>query len=194
MTPRLHNCKSSHLHRGGAIHGRFLAGIRVPRPVGARVPRARLVGRSPRDRRMTQARTSGRKGAKPLRIAGAWPRPPGLPGHPGVSGGCGALITRQQLTGAKHPSACEPPILGCLGCPGCPGRPLSNGIPCGRPVNWKWHPPRTAHPHPAHQPSTIHPLASAGGCVAVLSFHMHATLTPRRECQCANNSAGKKTK
>jgi hypothetical protein len=123
MTPRLHNCKFSHLKRGGgAIHGCFMAGARVPRPAGARVPRARLVGRSPRDRRMTQARTSGRKGAKPLRIAGAWPRPPGLPGHPGGSGGCEALPTRQPL------------ILGCPGCLGCPGRPPSNGIPCGRPV------------------------------------------------------------
>ena len=165
MTPRLHNCKFSHIKRGGgAIHGCFMAGARVPRPVGARVPRARLVGRSPRDRRMTQARTSGRKGAKPLRMAGAWPRPPGLPGHPGGSGGCEALITRQQLTGAKHPSACKPPTLGCPGCLGCPGRPPSNGIPCGRPAHWKRHPPRAA---PAHHPSTIHPLASAGGCVAV---------------------------
>ena len=48
----------------------------------------------------------------------------------------------------------------------------------------------TAHGRPAaHQPSTIYPLASAGGCVAVLSFHMYATLFPRRGCQRANNGA-----
>ena len=147
-----------------------MAGARVPRPVGARVPRARLVGRSPRDRRMTQARASGRKGAKPLRMAGAWPRHPGLPGHPGVSGGGGALITRQQLTGAKHPSACEPPTLGCPGCLGCPGRPPSNGIPCGRHAHWKRHPPRAV---PAHQP-IHHPSARIGGRVRGRFVFSHA--------------------
>ncbi len=43
----------------------------------------------------------------------------------------------------------------------------------------------------AQQPHfSIYPLASAGGCDVVFSFHMHATLTPRRGCQRANNGAG----
>ena len=196
MKPRLHNCKSSHLHRG-CFHGRF--------PVARRA----------------KARACGREGAKPLRVTGAWAGTSETSETTGrCLGWCFALgkdlcalhwtmarresncfalvngMARQQMlrTGQWHGAQARLlPHPGGLGGPGGLGPPT-----------FQWNPSRAACPLEAaptaggppapRRPPTIHqPSARIGGRVRGRFVFSHARRShPRRECQRANNRRERK--